>query len=158
MTDLIPGVAQAKAAGRIGLWVAIFVVGAMGIFALANVLADPFGWQKAKLDRAVAEAVEAKAEAIRSDAVAAATADASRIVQDGADRERQTIIIREASRAAIQAAPGADARLDPDLNRVSLGRLCLNVAYAGNPRCDPVRPADPPELPQAHSPGGPSTP
>jgi len=158
VTDFIPGVAQAKAAGRIGLWVAIFIVGAMGIFALANVLADPFGWQKARTDLAVAEAVKAKAEAIRSEAVAAATADAARIAEEGARRDTQTIIIREAARAAIQAAPGADARLDPRLVRAGNRELCKFPPYAGHPGCDQVRPADPAELPPARPAGGPATP
>lgn len=158
MTDLIPGVAQAKAAGRVGLLLAIGLVGLLGIFSLANVLADPFGWQKARTDRAVAEAVKAKAEAIRLEAVAAATADAARIAEDGARRETQTIIIREAARAAIQAAPGADARLDPRLVRAGNGELCKLPPYAGHPGCDQVRPADPAELPPAGSTGGPATP
>lgn len=158
MTDLIPGAPQAKTAGRLALWVVAFIVGALGIFAFANLIADPFGWQKARLDTAVAEAVKAKGEAAVAEGQAAATSDAAQITQAGAQRDTHTIVIREANRAAILAAPGASQRLDPDLVRTGNGGLCNFNAYAGHPRCPEVRSADPPELPQPGPSGGPSTP
>mgnify|MGYP007100107939 CR=1 FL=1 len=158
VTDLIPGVAQAKAAGRVGLWIAIFIVGAMGILALAQVISDPFGVQKRRLDQAVAAAVKAQGEAAVAQGQAAAQADAAGIAEKGAARETQTIIIREANRDAIQSAPGAGVRLDPALVSTGNRGLCRYAVYAGHPGCAEVRPADPAELPQAGPSGGPSTP
>lgn len=158
MTDLIPGVAQARTAGRLALWAVAFIVGALGILALASAIADPFGWQKARTDQAIADAAKSKAETAIAAGQSAAQADAADITQAAAGRDTQTIIIREANRAAILAAPGSGTRLDPGLVGAGNRGLCRYAAYADHPRCAEVRPADPAELPQAGAPGRPSTP
>lgn len=158
MTDLIPGVAQARTAGRVALWVVVALVGVLGVLSLASAIADPFGWQKARTDQAIADAAKAKAETAIAEGQAAATQDAADITQAAAGRDAQTIIIREANRAAILAAPGSGVRLDPGLVGAGNHGLCRYAAYTDHPRCAEVWPADPAELPQAGSPVGPSTP
>lgn len=158
MTDLIPGAAQARTTGKVALWAVVALIGLLGVLSLASVIADPFGWQRARTDQAIADAAKSKAETAIADGQSAAQSDAAGIFEQGTTRDTQTIIIREANRAAILAAPGSGVRLDPGLVDTGNRSLCRYAAYADHPRCAEVRPADPAELPAPGPAGGPSTP
>jgi hypothetical protein len=98
------------------------------------------------------EAAAAVAQAAARAAQAGAALDAGAILDRSAERARVTVTIEGDHRAAIQAAPGADARLDVDLLAAARRGLCQYAAYAAVPGCA-VLAADPAELPPARGAG-----
>lgn len=96
-----------------------------------------------------AEVAEGQSDAYR---------DAAAITDAGVIRDRQTIIIRESNRDAIQTAPGASDALDPELVRRARVGLCQYRQYAGDAECATMRAADPEQLPATSPPGPAATP
>jgi hypothetical protein len=139
-------------------WLLLGAVAALAAALVIGYNADPFGWRKNALVKAQQGQALATGQAAVATGQAAATQDAAAIADAGRARDTRTIIIRETNREAIRTAPGADARLDPELMRRARLGLCRYRAHAADAQCAAVRPADPAKLPPAGSGAGPATP
>ncbi len=62
-------------------------------------------------------------------------ADAVGTVGDVGARAAETDRLTQENADAIRSAPGADAPVDPALDRVARERLCRRAAYRGRPEC-----------------------
>lgn len=88
--------------------------------------------KNAALARAEATLASARTEAASEAAIITDAAHGAATASEALSRESANV---------IQSAPGADVRLDPDLNRIARERLCRRVSYAQSPQClDNVRP------------------
>lgn len=94
----------------------------------------------------VAEAV-AKANATSANAQSGATTAAAVIADRGARRDALSITLHEEHAHDLQAAPGADAPVDPGLVAATRSRLCDYAAYQRDPACAELRVAHPAQLP-----------
>jgi len=131
---------------------------ALGAALVVGYVSDPFGWRKNALTKAQQGQATATGQAAVATGQAAAATDAAAIADAGRARDTRTIIIRETNREAIRTAPGANARLDPELMRRARLGLCRYRAHAADAQCAAVRPADPAKLPPAGAGAGPATP
>jgi hypothetical protein len=108
-------------------WAAVIVI------TLAAALG--MGWFVTEPGRANRRAAEAGASSEMSGARAGAAADAGAILDDTHSAETQSEALSRENADAILQAPGADQRLDPELNRTARERLCERAAYRGRPEC-----------------------
>lgn len=127
-----------------------------GLFALIIIIAAlAIGgfilWQGHSAQRVAVQAQRQAGAATVSAGQAQAETATQRIVVAGQARDQLDIEVHQHNDRAIAAAPGADAPLDPRLNDVGRRGLCQHPAYAADPGCAGLRPADPAELPD---PGG----
>lgn len=126
-----------------GLQIAALVAGAVVLIAQAIFLV----WLVGSPQRAKTAQVQAKVATAMGDAAAQAGADAVAITSKGAQRDAGSDTLTRKHTDEIRKLPGADAPLDPALNRGGLVRLCERAAYRGSEPClllaDPVQPPRP---------------
>jgi hypothetical protein len=139
-------------------WLLLGAVAAIALALLVGYASDPFGWRRNALAKAQQGQATAAGQAAVATGQSAAATDAAAIADAGRARDTRTIIIRETNRDAIRTAPGADARLDPELVRRARLGLCRFGAYADDAGCAEMRAAGAAELPPARAGGGAATP
>jgi len=102
--------------------------------ALAVVLLAAW-WLLSSNARHKREAAEARAGQAMSEARTESGAQAGVILDRAHERAAASEQLSRETADAIQAAPGADVRLDPGLNRAALERVCKRASAAGLPEC-----------------------
>jgi hypothetical protein len=137
-----------KLAGYIAGGVLVLIL-ALALLRGLGVKFDPFHLGDRQLASAQQAAATAKGEAAVANGQAEAQHQAATVADAGARRDSLTVTIHTDNEHAIQAAPGAAAGVDPDLNRVGRRGLCRYRAYADDPACAGLRGPDPAELPKA---------
>lgn len=108
-------------------WVAVAAV----VLALVLLAA----WFVTEPGRARQRAAEAEVSAKLSDARTRSAGEAIAIQDAASDAAARSEQLSRETADAIRNAPGADQRLDPDLNRAARQRLCLRAAYRERPEC-----------------------
>jgi len=88
--------------------------------------------QKATIEKQAVEIVQGKADTAQAQGEALTAQDVLAIVQAGASRDRETVVIHERNADRIQQAPGARAPLDPGLVDAINRGLCK---YPETPDC-----------------------
>jgi hypothetical protein len=105
---------------------------AWGIVVLLALAALVFAWW---VFTAPQRAAAAKAGQTIAEGHTKGAADAVGINDKARTTAQQSEDLTRENADAIRQAPGADVRLDPDLNRTGRERLCNRPAYAGRPEC-----------------------
>lgn len=110
------------------VWIAGVMLSAVLLFGLWWILiAGPAHHAK----QVAAAKVSSAYAASRADAAA----DAAVVLDQAHAANAVTEALSRDTSDAIHAAPGADVRLDPALNRAARERLCLRAAYSATPDC-----------------------
>lgn len=116
-------------------WLAVACL-ALALILLTMCVAD--GHQKAADRTRQAEAHKTLAEGRT-----AAAQDASAIRDKADARDQSTDDLTRSNTDAIRNAPGADARLDPDLDAAARRAICLRQSARHDPQCSAMLGPDP---------------
>lgn len=92
-------------------------------------------WVVAALTDSSTAKTEARLNQNQTEAALANGTDAVQSVGRTTEYERRVDIITRETERVIREAPGADAPIDPDLQRLAIERLCLRTAYREHPEC-----------------------
>lgn len=120
----------------------VLVLVALGVWAWAQ-----FTGQGAT--RALAHAEQQAGSATVAAGQARAETNAIQIVVSGEARDHADLTTHQDNVHDIDAAPGADAPLDPRLNDVGRRGLCRLAAYRDDPECAGLLKGDPAVVPPA---------
>jgi hypothetical protein len=110
------------------VWIAGAMLSAVLLFGLWWILIAGPAQQRQQI---AAAKVSSAFAASRSDAAA----DAAKATDKAHAAEASTEALSRETSDVIHAAPGADVRLDPALNRTARERLCQRASYRGTPDC-----------------------
>lgn len=107
----------------------IWIIAALALAVLA------VWWVVATLTDSSTAKTEARLSENQTEAALANGTDAVQSVGRTTEYERRVDIITRETERVIREAPGADAPIDPDLQRLAIERLCLRTAYREHPEC-----------------------
>lgn len=110
------------------------------IAAVAAILLFGGWWFVTAPGRAAVKAAKAEVAATFSDARMGSAVEANQIGGQARGEAATSETLSQETAHAIQAAPGAQQRLDPALNRVARERVCLRPAYRERPECKLLQP------------------
>jgi hypothetical protein len=111
----------------LGLWSA----GLIGLILAVVVI----GWLVSAPGRARRETVAARTETALSRSRTESAQAAGVTLDQAHDQQTASETLSRETADVLQVAPGADVRLNSDLNRVGRERLCRRAAYRGRPEC-----------------------
>lgn len=117
-----------RAAAIIAVCVVLAILLGLGVWAW-------IGWQNGSARNLAVHEQAVAANATVAAGQAQAQTNATQIVVSGGARDSVDITLHQANAQAIQAAPGADAVIDPALNAAGIRGLCAHPAYAHDPAC-----------------------
>ena len=92
-------------------------------------------WLVATLTSGSTARTQARLGKNQTEAALASGTDAVQSVGRTVEYERRVDVITRETERVIREAPGADAPIDPDLQRLAIERLCLRTAYREHPDC-----------------------
>lgn len=107
----------------------IWMLGALALTVLA------VWWLIISLTSGKRAATEARLNRNQVEAALASGTDAVETVGGTIQYERHTDIITRETERVIRSTQGADASVDPDLDRIARERLCQRKLYADKPEC-----------------------
>lgn len=107
----------------------IWIAAAFGLTVLAA------WWLVATLTSGSTARTQARLSKNQTEAALASGTDAVQSVGRTVEYERHVDVITRETERVIREAPGADAPIDPDLQRLAIERLCERTAYREHPDC-----------------------
>ena len=114
----------------------VWMIGAIAALALL------MWWAIASLMGSKTAKTEARLSTNQAEASLESGVDAVESVGQTIQYERHVDIITRETERVIREAPGADAPVNPDLDRIARERLCQRTAYLEHPDCVLDTPAD----------------
>lgn len=108
-------------------WIWIAAATALIVLAVWWVISSLTSGQTAK--------TQARLGTNQTEAALASGTDAVQSVGRTVEYERRVDVITRETERVIREAPGADAPVDPDLDRIARERLCQRTTYIEHPDC-----------------------